>query len=209
MLDKNFLGDIYVKIFVLYNPGKTLPPEVLELATHAYYRHLSSLTNEQLQDAVERAIAYEAFMPTAETLLGFATGSVKVRALRQWSIAAQEATNPRKLNETNLDEPAKKAIQTLGGLYELGRIDNNWERQRIEAQFIELYTEASRTPDAFNPVPTLPSAKKPKEFPPYNPKAQVMASSCAVKSFPEPQKKKPPQNFGETLDQLESIESGV
>jgi len=91
-----------------------------------WYKHLSDcLTTVEFQRAVEQAIVANEFMPTPQQLVDAIKGDSTTQAFEEWELCVKAASRGEYSVADSLTPQGKFALRAVGGVSELGRIDQD------------------------------------------------------------------------------------
>ncbi len=85
----------------------------------------TALTTEQFQQAVKMTILESRFFPTAKELVEAIKGEPEVQALSEWDLCVKAAARAEYGVADSLTPQGKFALRAVGGVSELGRINQD------------------------------------------------------------------------------------
>ncbi len=85
----------------------------------------TALTTEQFQQAIKTVILESRFFPTAKELVEAIKGDPEVQALEEWDLCVKAAARAEYSIAESLTPQGKFALRAVGGVSELGRIDQD------------------------------------------------------------------------------------
>jgi len=98
--------------------------EFTPFVKRVWYKHLSDcLTTVEFQRAVEQAIVANEFMPTPQQLVEAIKGDSTTQAFEEWELCVKAASRGEYSVAENLTPQGKFALRAVGGVSELGRIN--------------------------------------------------------------------------------------
>jgi hypothetical protein len=131
-----------------------------------WFNHLDqSLTDEELDDAVEQAVIkcrpHPSFMPTPEELVGFVKGGREIKALQEWQLVMCAAARQDESQLAYISQRGRVALHAIGGLRTVG-LAEEYKRNQLEKSFITVYCQcadkdAKTLPPAMSQPPTVRS----------------------------------------------------
>jgi len=100
--------------------------EFTPFVKRVWYKHLSdSLTTVEFQRAVEQAIVANEFMPTPQQLVDAIKGDSTTQAFEEWDLCVLAASRGEYSVAESLTPQGKFALRAVGGVSELGRINED------------------------------------------------------------------------------------
>jgi hypothetical protein len=142
MLDKKIFSTGVDHLQTYYS--RTLDP----FARRVWYRHLSQLSDEQFELAVEAAIASKHYLPTPSELVELVQGNSAQIAAEEWEVclkAAQRGT----VDGFMLSDTALQALRAIGGVSGLGMATSDrlpWLRKEFIEQWKAYHLVPSPAP---------------------------------------------------------------
>jgi len=100
--------------------------EFTPFVKRVWYKHLSDcLTTVEFQRAVEQVIVANEFMPTPQQLVEAIKGDSGTQALSEWELCVLAASRGEIGVADSLTPQGKFALRAVGGVSELGRIEQD------------------------------------------------------------------------------------
>jgi len=100
--------------------------EFTPFVKRVWYKHLSDcLTTVEFQRAVEQAIVANEFMPTPQQLVEAIKGNSTTQAFEEWELCVLAASRGEIGIADSLTPQGKFALRAVGGVSELGRINQD------------------------------------------------------------------------------------
>lgn len=154
-MDKQRFLDLFFELADWYRKDEPSPRVV-----KVYWNVLKHLKEEDLDRAIDAAIASHKFMPTPAELLALVMPSGEEKAIEQWTLI-HALSCQGDVDTTGLDDEAIAALEKLTGktpiaaLRALGQFDS-FQTAKWESQFKRLYVAAIQRGalDSLPPAPT-------------------------------------------------------
>ena len=128
--------------------------EFTPFVKRVWYKHLSDmLTTVEFQRAVEQVILAQEFMPTPQQLVEAIKGDSTTQAFEEWDLCVKAASRGEYSVAESLTPQGKFALRAVGGVSELGRINQDSLRW-AKKEFISAW-KGWKPPAS----PALPSAR--------------------------------------------------
>ncbi len=109
--------------------------EFTPFVKRVWYKHLSDcLTTVEFQSAVEQAIVANEFMPTPQQLVEAIKGDSTTQAFEEWELCVKASARGEYGVIDSLTPQGKFALRAVGGVSELGRInqdDLRWAKKEF------------------------------------------------------------------------------
>ena len=109
--------------------------EFTPFVKRVWYKHLSDvLTTVEFQRAVEQVIVSQEFMPTPQQLVEAIKGDSTTQAFEEWELCVFAASRGEYGVAESLTAQGKFALRAVGGVSELGRInqdDLRWAKKEF------------------------------------------------------------------------------
>lgn len=102
----------------------------------------TELDDADFKSAIKHAILHHQFFPTAGQLVEAIKSTKEVRAIQEWQIILQASAKPQDNGIAYISDRARIALQAIGGLTKVG-LAEEWQRQRMEKNFITVYCQLS------------------------------------------------------------------
>jgi len=128
--------------------------EFTPFVKRVWYKHLSDcLTTVEFQRAVEQAIVTNEFMPTPQQLVEAIKGDSTTQAFEEWELCVKAASRGEYSVAESLTPQGKFALRAVGGVSELGRINQDSLRW-AKKEFISAWKgwKPTAAPAALSPV---------------------------------------------------------
>jgi len=113
----------------------------------------TALTTEQFQQAVKMTILESRFFPTAKELVEAIKGEPEVQALSEWDLCVKAAARAEYGVADSLTPQGKFALRAVGGVSELGRINQD-DLRWAKKEFISAWKgwKPTAAPAALSPA---------------------------------------------------------
>ena len=119
-IDKQVFVDLIGELETYYKR------EFTPFVKRVWYKHLSDcLTTVEFQRAVEQVIVALEFMPTPQQLIEAIKGDSTTQAFEEWELCVKAASRGEYSVGDTLTPQGKFALRAVGGVSELGRINQD------------------------------------------------------------------------------------
>ncbi len=119
-IDKQVFVDLIGELETYYKR------EFTPFVKRVWYKHLSDcLTTVEFQSAVEQALVANEFMPTPQQLIEAIKGDSTTQAFEEWELCVKAASRGEYGIADALTPQGKFALRAVGGVSELGRINQD------------------------------------------------------------------------------------
>ncbi len=153
-IDKQVFVDLVGELETYYKR------EFTPFVKRVWYKHLSDcLTTVEFQSAVEQAIVANEFMPTPQQLVEAIKGDSTTQAFEEWELCVKASARGEYSVADSLTPQGKFALRAVGGVSELGRINQD-DLRWAKKEFISAWKGWKPTA-----APALPSAPEQSALP--------------------------------------------